>query len=278
MFEVKDTRVLAPGIKQFVVDAPTIARKARPGQFVIVRVDEFGERFPLTLVDWNAQTGVIVLVFQEVGVSTRKLGALNVGERILDIVGPLGNAAEDARYGTAVVVGGGVGIPLALPRARSLRASGNRVIGIIGARSADLLILEQEMKAACHELLVATDDGSRGMKGFTSDVLRELLVQRMHVDYVFAVGPVPMMRAVAEATRPFGIKTVVSLNPIMVDGTGMCGSCRVSVGGKTRFACVDGPEFDGHEVDFRELGVRLQTYVKEERLALEHLQRSCRCK
>ncbi|MEM2921060.1 MAG: sulfide/dihydroorotate dehydrogenase-like FAD/NAD-binding protein [Candidatus Bathyarchaeia archaeon] len=275
MFEIKDTKILAPSIKQYVVYAPHIAKKARPGQFVIVRVDEYGERFPLTLVDWDSQKGVITLVFQEVGVSTRKLGALKAGDSILDVVGPLGNAAEDVKYGVAAVVGGGVGIPLTLPRARSLRALGNWVVGIIGARSAPLLILEEEVKAACDELIVTTDDGSRGRKGFTSDALRELLIQGRHLDYVFAVGPVPMMRAVAEVTRPYGIKTVVSLNPIMVDGTGMCGSCRVSVGGKTLFACVDGPEFDAHLVDFRELSARLQTYEDEERLALKHLERRC---
>jgi len=276
MFEVLDRRTLAPNIKQFVVCAPAIARKAKSGQFVILRVDEFGERFPMTLVDWDAQRGTVTLVFQEVGVSTRKLGALKVGERIQDVIGPLGNAAVDAKYGIAVVVGGGVGIPLALPRAKSLRAAGNRVVSIIGARSVELLILQGEMEAASDEVVAVTDDGSNGKKGFTSDALKELLAQGRHVDYVFAVGPVPMMRAVAEVTRPFGIRTVVSLNPIMVDGTGMCGGCRVSVGGKTRFACVDGPEFDGHQVDFRELGARLQTYTKEERLAMEHLERSCR--
>jgi len=277
MFEVLETKTLAPNIKQFIISAPTIARKAKSGQFVILRVDEFGERFPLTLVDWNAQRGTITLVFQEVGVSTRKLGALKVGDRIKDVIGPLGNAAEDAKYGTAVVVGGGVGIPLALPRAKSLRVAGNKVLSIIGARSVELLILQREMEAASDELVTITDDGSNGKKGFTSDALKELLVRGVRVDYVFAVGPVPMMRAVSEVTRPFGIRTVVSLNPIMVDGTGMCGGCRVSVGGKTRFACVDGPEFDGHQVDFKELGARLQTYTKEERLAMEHVERSCRC-
>jgi len=276
MSEVLETRILAPSIKQYVVDATAIAKKARSGQFVILRVDEFGERFPLTLVDWDSQKGTVTLVFQEVGVSTRKLGALKAGDRILDVIGPLGNAAEDKKYGTAVVIGGGVGIPLALPRAKSLRAAGNRVVSIIGARSVGLLILQKEMEAASDELVVVTDDGSNGKKGFTSDALKELLAQGRHVDYVFAVGPVPMMRAVAEVTRPLGIRTVVSLNPIMVDGTGMCGGCRVSVGGKTFFACVDGPEFDGHKVDFKELAARLQTYTKEERLAAEHLERSCR--
>ena len=276
MFEIVETRMLAPNIKQYVVNAPAIARKARSGQFVILKVDEFGERFPLTLVDWNPQRGTVTLVFQEVGVSTRKLGALKVGDKIQDVIGPLGNAAEDERYGTAVVIGGGVGIPLALPRAKSLRVAGNRVVSIIGARSVELLILQREVEAASDELIVVTDDGSNGKKGFTSDALKELLAQGRKLDYVFAVGPVPMMRAVAEVTRPFGVRTVVSLNPIMVDGTGMCGGCRVSVGGKTHFACVDGPEFDGHQVDFKELGARLQTYTKEERLAAEHQDRSCR--
>ncbi len=276
MSEVLETKILAPSIKECVVDAPTVARRARSGQFVILRVDEFGERFPLTLVDWDSQRGTITLIFQEVGVSTRKLGALKVGDKIRDVIGPLGNAAEDEKYGTAVVIGGGVGIPLALPRAKSLKAAGNKVVGIIGARSIEFLILQKEMEAASDELLVVTDDGSYGKRGFTSDALKELIARGQQVDYVFAVGPVPMMRAVAEVTRPLGIKTVVSLNPIMVDGTGMCGGCRVSVGGKTYFACVDGPEFDGHKVNFEELAGRLQTYMKEERLAMEHRERGCR--
>jgi ferredoxin--NADP+ reductase len=276
VFEVFETTILAPDIKQMLLSAPKIARKARAGQFVMLRVDEYGERFPLTLVDWDANRGTIMLVFQEVGVSTRKLGKLKVGECVQDVIGPLGNPGLEEDFGRVVVIGGGVGIPLALPRAKALKVAGNRVTSIIGARSASLLILQKEMREASDELIVTTDDGSSGKKGFTSEALLELLSKGQHVDYVFAVGPVPMMRAVAEVTRKLGIKTDVSLNPIMVDGTGMCGGCRVTVAGKTRFACVDGPEFDGHQVDFRELSTRLQTYKREECIALKHLVDRCR--
>jgi len=271
-FNVLERETLAPEIKRLVVAAPLIAERAQVGQFVIVRVDEKGERFPLTLVDWNPDGGSITLVFLEVGVSTKKLGALEVGDQILDLVGPLGNPAEIKRYGEAAVVGGGVGVAAMYPRVKALKGAGNRVTSIIGARTSSLLIYEREIGWWSDELYVSTDDGSRGFRGFTSSVLGELLNRGRKFDFVFAVGPVLMMRAVTEVTRPYGIKTVASLNPIMVDGTGMCGACRVTVGGKTSFTCVDGPEFDAHQVDFAELIARLRTYIGEEQQALRILE------
>jgi ferredoxin--NADP+ reductase len=272
VFEILEKRELARRIKLMTIYAPIIAKKAKAGQFVIIIVDDFGERFPLTLVAWDKLKGTITLVFQEVGVSTRKLGLLSVGERIQHVVGPLGNPREEHRYGNVVVVGGGVGIAAALPKAFALKAVGNRVTSIIGAQSADLIILEKEISDASDELIITTDNGSKGLKGFTSDALRTMLSNGRIVDYVFAVGPIPMMKAIADITRPLKIRTVVSLNPIMVDGTGMCGGCRVTVGGRTLFACVDGPEFDAHLVDFMELNSRLRTYLNEEHIALERLE------
>jgi len=270
-FEVLSKKELAPEIKRVVVSAPLVAKKAQVGQFVILRVDERGERFPLTLVDWNPHEGTITLIFQEVGVSTKKLGKLQVGDYIEDIVGPLGNPTEIEKYGDVVVVGGGVGTALIYPWVKALKEAGNHVISILGARTTGLLLLEEELRKVSDELYISTDDGSKGVKGFTSDVLKSLLEQGRRFDLVMAAGPVPMMRAVAEVTRPYKIKTVVSLNPIMVDGTGMCGGCRVTVGGETKFACVDGPEFDAHQVDFRELMNRLRTYREEEAKAVQLL-------
>jgi ferredoxin--NADP+ reductase len=263
-FQILKKDSLASGIKRLVVSAPLIARKAHAGQFVILRIDERGERFPLTLVDWNPEEGSIVLILQEVGASTKKLGSLNVGDTIMDIVGPLGNPTEAEKVGEVAVVGGGVGTALIYPWVRALKEAGNRVITILGARNVSLLLLEEELRSLSDELHVSTDDGTKGFKGFTADVLKSLLEKGKKIDLVMAAGPVPMMRAVAEVTRPFKVKTVVSLNPIMVDGTGMCGGCRITVGGETKFACVDGPEFDAHQVDFRELMNRLRTYTEEE--------------
>jgi ferredoxin--NADP+ reductase len=264
MFKILSKEELAPEIKCLVISAPLIARKTKAGQFTVLRVDELGERIPLTLVDWNADEGTITLIFQEVGVSTRKLGKLQVGDHIADIVGPLGNPTTIERCGEAVVIGGGVGTALIYPWARALKKAGNRVVSVLGARTANLLLLEEEILRCSDELYVSTDDGSRGVQGFTSDVLRNLLKEGRRFDWVMAAGPVPMMSAVAEVTRPYNVKTVVSLNPIMVDGTGMCGGCRVTVGGETKFACVDGPEFNAHKVDFPELMNRLRTYSEEE--------------
>jgi ferredoxin--NADP+ reductase len=266
-FKILSKEILTSETKRIKVLAPLIAEKAHAGQFVILRVDERGERFPLTLVDWNPSEGSIVLIFQEVGVSTRNLGALRVGDLIEDIVGPLGNPTEVKKFGKVAVIGGGVGTALIYPWVRALKQAGNYIVTILGARNVSLLLLEDELRSLSDELHISTDDGTKGFKGFTADVLKSFLEKGRRFDLVTAVGPVPMMRAVAEVTRPYKIKTVVSLNPIMVDGTGMCGGCRVTVGGETKFACVDGPEFDAHQVDFRELISRLQTYKDEETTA-----------
>jgi ferredoxin--NADP+ reductase len=263
-YKILNKDVLAPEIKRLKVSAPYIAKKSQAGQFVILRIDEVGERFPLTLADWDKKEGTITLIFQEVGVSTRKLGNLSVGNFITDIVGPLGCSTEIEEYGTVAVIGGGVGTALIYPWVRSLKKVGNKIITIVGARTSNLLLLEKELKNLSNEYYISTDDGSKGRKGFTSDILKELLEKKISLDLVMAAGPVPMMKVIAEVTRPYGIRTIVSLNPIMVDGTGMCGGCRVSVGGETKFACVDGPEFDAHIVNFRELTARLRTYKDEE--------------
>ncbi|HNU90272.1 MAG TPA: sulfide/dihydroorotate dehydrogenase-like FAD/NAD-binding protein [Spirochaetota bacterium] len=246
-----------------VVEAPDVARYRRPGQFIMLRVDEYGERIPLTIADVDRETGTITLYYQIVGKTTEKMSLLGDGEYIKDIAGPLGHPTEIKNYGTAVCVGGGIGVAPIYPIASALRAEGNRVIGIIGARTRELVILEREMKEVCDELIVCTDDGSHGRKAFVTDALSDIM-EAERVDVVVAIGPVPMMRAVSEQTRPEGIRTLVSLNSIMVDGTGMCGGCRVTVNEEKRFTCVDGPEFDGHQVDFDELMTRLNTYCEEE--------------
>ncbi|MEM2610087.1 MAG: sulfide/dihydroorotate dehydrogenase-like FAD/NAD-binding protein [Candidatus Bathyarchaeia archaeon] len=269
MYRIVESRKIAPAVKLIRILAPEIARKAQPGQFVILRVDAMGERIPLTLADWNITEGTITLVFLEVGVSTRKLGELKEGDAILDLLGPLGNPTDVRNYGTVCIVGGGVGIAAAYPIARALKRARNKVISIIGARTAKLLIFEEEMRRCSDEVHISTDDGTKGYKGFVSDVLRKLLQEGYGFDMVYAVGPAVMMRAVAEVTRPYNIKTIASLNPIMVDGMGMCGACRVTVGGKTMFACVNGPEFDAHKVDFTELIRRQMAFIQEERMALE---------
>jgi len=273
MFKIVRKREWAPIIKEIEVEAPEIARKAKPGQFVIVRVDEKGERIPLTIVDYDESKRTVTLIFQEVGTSTKKLGRLNEGDYIADVVGPLGNPTEIRKYGTVVCIGGGVGIGAIYPVARALKECGNYVISIIGARTSSLLILEDKVKSVSDELYITTDDGSKGRKGFTTDVLKELISKGRRIDLVYAVGPTIMMKVVADITRPYGIKTTVSLNPIMVDGSGMCGACRVRIGGEIKFACVDGPEFDAHLVDFNELLARLRMYREEEKLSLEIYER-----
>ncbi|MEO0074204.1 MAG: sulfide/dihydroorotate dehydrogenase-like FAD/NAD-binding protein [candidate division WOR-3 bacterium] len=262
-------RVLAPGIKRFDIDAPEIARKAKPGQFVVLRVNEQGERIPLTVADTVPDRGILVIVFQEVGKSTKLLGTLSEGDEILDLIGPLGQPSHIEKFGTVVCVGGGVGTPEIYPVARALREAGNRVISIIGFRNRDLILMADEMARVSDELIVATDDGSNGNKGFVTDMLQRVIDRGEKIDRVFAVGPVIMMKMVAKLTEPHRIPTVVSLNPIMLDATGMCGVCRVEVGGETKFACVDGPEFDGHKVDFDLLIARLKSYLPEEKLSLE---------
>ena len=267
MFPIVDARLLAASVKQFKVAAPEIARKRKPGQFVVLRTHEEGERIPLTIADADPAAGTISLIFQEVGKSTMQLGRLKTGDSIMDLIGPLGRPTHIENFGTVVCIGGGIGIAPVYPIAKGMRQAGNRVISIIGARTKDLLILEEEMAAVSHILKVSTDDGSYGYHGFVSDVLQDVIDEGNPLHLVVAIGPVPMMRVVCNVTRSRNIKTVVSLNPIMVDATGMCGACRVSVGGKTRFVCVDGPEFDGHEVNFAELVKRQRAYLDQEQQA-----------
>jgi len=274
MYKVIKRVELAPNIKLIEVNAPEVAMKAKPGQFVIIRIDEKGERFPLTLAEWESKKGTITIIFLEVGVSTRKLGALRIGDEILDVVGPLGNPSDIKHYGLVAVVCGGVGTAAAYPIAKALKEAGNQVVSIIGARTKELLILEDEMRNLSDELYISTDDGSRGHKGFVSDVLRMLIEKGYRFDIVYAIGPPLMMKATAGVTKSHSIKTIVSLNSIMVDGMGMCGACRVSVGGETKFACLDGPEFDGHLVNFDELIQRLRVYLSEEKLAAELYEKS----
>jgi ferredoxin--NADP+ reductase len=266
MFRIVTAGVLGPGVKQFEIEAPRIARKQRAGQFVIIRLHEAGERIPLTIKGSDPARGTIQLVVQAVGKTTSLLNEMDADDFILDVVGPLGKPSEVERYGTVVVIGGGVGTAIALPTARAMRDAGNHVISILGARTKELLILEDEVRAVSDEVFVTTDDGSYGEKGLVTDKLRELIA-RQPVNFVLAIGPVPMMRAVAEVTREPRIKTVVSLNSIMVDGTGMCGGCRVVIDGKSQFACVDGPEFDAHGVDFQVLTQRNAMYREQEQLA-----------
>ena len=260
---------IAPKTYRYEVRHPKLARKRRAGQFVILRIHEGGERVPLTIVDSDPEAGTVTLIFQAVGHSTRELAELNVGERLLDLAGPLGQPTHLENYGTACVIGGGYGTAPVLPIAKALQEAGNDLIGIIGARTRDLVILEDDLRALCSRLEVATDDGSYGHRGFVTDVLKQLLEEGVPIKFVLAVGPTPMMRAVANLTREWGLPCMVSLNPLMVDGTGMCGGCRVEVGGETKFACVDGPEFDAHQVNFDLLAQRQGTYQADERLAAE---------
>lgn len=246
------------------IEAPKIARKAKPGQFVILKANETGERIPLTMAETDAEKGTITVIYMIVGKSTALFKTLQVGDAYQDVIGPLGKPTHIEKLGSVVCVGGGTGIAVLHPITRAMKEAGNHVISIIGARNKDLLIMEDRMKAASHDLRVCTDDGSYGHHGFVTEVLKEVLEAEKIVQVV-AIGPVPMMKFVSLITKEFNVPTLVSLNPIMVDGTGMCGGCRVTVGGKTQFACVDGPEFDGHQVDYDELMMRLQAYCEDER-------------
>jgi ferredoxin--NADP+ reductase len=266
-YKIVHKKELAPTIKMFEVEAPVVARKAKAGQFVILRISEHGERIPLTIADVRRET--ITLVVEEVGKTTKELGRLNEGDSIVNLVGPLGNPMKVEKYGHVICIGGGSGVALVYPLTKALKEAGNKVASIIGAKTQGLLILEEEMRETSDEFYVTTDDGSKGHRGFVTDILRKLLDERERIDLVVAVGPVPMMKAVADATSPHEVKTLVSLNPIMVDGMGMCGACRVTVGGKTKFTCVDGPLFDGHLVDFGELEARRRVYEPEEKRALK---------
>lgn len=265
MYKILKKSDLNSQVTLMEIEAPFIAAKAEAGQFIIYRVDERGERVPLTIADYDREKGTITIIFQKIGGSTQGLGLLNEGDSILDVVGPLGKATEYAENCRRVaVVGGGVGCAIAFPQAKKLHNMGVQVDLIAGFRSKDIMILEDEMKAVSTDLHVCTDDGSYGFHGFVTDKLKELIDSGAEFDEVIAIGPVPMMKFVCKVTEPYGIKTTVSLNPIMVDGTGMCGGCRVSVGGETKYACVDGPDFDGHKVDFNELMRRNGTYREHE--------------
>jgi ferredoxin--NADP+ reductase len=275
LFDILHAEFIAPGIKRLFIEAPRIARKQKPGQFVIVRIHEEGERIPLTIESSDAQRGTISVVVQSLGKTTHLLNSLNAGDHILDVVGPLGKPSEIAHFGTVVVIGGGVGTAMAYPTAAALKRAENRVISIVGARNKELVILEREMREVSDVLMITTDDGSYADKGFVTDKLRQLIQNGVRVDLVLAVGPIPMMKAVADMTRGEHIRTLVSLNPIMIDGTGMCGGCRVLIGDRSEFACVDGPEFDAHRVNFDVLIRRNATYCKEERQAMAEFRQAC---
>jgi ferredoxin--NADP+ reductase len=271
MFKILDKKIIGKGIKQLQILAPDIARKAKAGQFVVLVIDEESERIPLTLADWDDIKGTINLIFQEVGFTTRHLGELKIGDKIAHILGPLGKPLEPERADMVVCIGGGVGIAEVLPVTKEFKKMGNKVTGIIGSRNKDLLILQQQMSQICDELYITTDDGSYGQKGLVTDVLKDILTtsSQQPLTLVYTIGPLKMMKAVCELTRLYKIKTKVCVNPIMVDATGMCGSCRLTVGGKTVFGCVDGPEFDGHQVDFDELEKRVNLFREQERQILK---------
>jgi len=280
MFRIMEKRLLAPAVHQLVVEAPLVARRARPGNFVIVRTDETGERIPLTIADYDPEKGTVMLVVQEVGKSTMDIGLMEEGDSFTDVAGPLGQATPIKKVGTIVGVAGGIGVAPLLPQIKLHKEIGNHVITIVGARTRDLLILKDETEQASHEVIFATDDGSFGYHGFVTGALEELIEQGRQIDEVTAIGPVRMMQATCNLTRKYNIPTLVSLNAVMVDGTGMCGCCRVTVGGETKFSCVDGPDFDGHKVDFDELASRQAFFRDEENLARELAEQKrggCRC-
>ena len=264
MYKILDAKILAGNIYQMVVEAPRVAKRCLPGQFVIVKLDETAERVPLTICDYDREKGTVSIIFQKVGLSTNMLGQMNEGDYLLDFVGPLGKPTEVEGMKRVCVVGGGVGCAIAYPSAKAFKEAGVEVDVIVGFRNKDIVILEDEFKAASDNLYLMTDDGSYGEKGFVTVKLQELLESGREYDEVLAIGPIPMMKFVSKTTEPFGVKTIVSLNPIMVDGTGMCGGCRVTVGGEVKFACVDGPDFDGHKVDFAELMNRNGVYRDRE--------------
>ena len=267
MFKIRKKEQLSKLITLLEIDAPLIARKAQPGQFVIIRVDDHGERIPLTIADFDIDTGTITIIIQAIGKTTKMLSVLEVGDSVLDLVGPLGMPTKVGNPKKVAVIGGGVGCAIAYPQAKSLFNSGVEVDIIAGFKDKDFVIIEDRMEKVSDNLYITTDDGSYGEKGFVTNKLSELIKSGKEYNLVIAIGPVPMMRSVAEITKKYGIKTIVSLNPIMIDGTGMCGGCRVTVGGKIKFACVDGPDFDGHQVDFEELMLRNSTYRESERKA-----------
>lgn len=265
MYRILKKETLSEQVKLMVIDAPLVAKKAQPGQFIILRVSEMGERIPLTIADYDAEAGTVTIIFQEVGKTTLQLGMLNEGDYILDFVGPLGMPSHfDSSFKKVAVIGGGLGTAIAYPQAKKLHSMGVEVTSIIGFRTKDLIILEKEVGAVSDKLIVMTDDGSNGNKGFVTDALKAEIEAGEKFDLVVAIGPLVMMKYVSQLTKQYGIKTIVSMNPVMIDGTGMCGGCRITVGGKTKFACVDGPDFDGHEVDFDEAMRRQGMYKKQE--------------
>ena len=275
-YEIIKKRNLTSNIKEICVYAPLIAKNVKPGQFVIVMSDENTERIPLTIIDWSKEEGWIKLVFQEVGASTIKLGMKNEGDSLYYIAGPLGNPSKIEKYGKVIMIGGGVANAALYPIARELKDMGNYVTAIIGARTAELLIYEKELKEVCSEVLVATDDGSKGFKGYVSELLDHHLSKNSSYEIAWIIGPAPMMKACSEVTKKYGITSYASLNSIMVCGVGMCGACRIKVGDKIRYTCFEGPEFDAHRVDWNELLKRLKMYSREEKLALDFLQREIR--
>jgi ferredoxin--NADP+ reductase len=270
MYKIINAEFIAPNIKRFRIEAPKIAKKRKAGQFVIIRTGQNGERVPLTIADSNLDEGSITIIVQGAGKTTQSLNELGTGDFIMDVVGPLGKPSHIEKFGVAVSIGGGVGAAIAYPTAVALKQAGNYTISIIGGRSKEYVILENEMKDVCDEVFVTTDDGSYGYHGFVTDKLKELIEAKRQIDFVLAIGPIPMMKAIAEVTRKQKIKTFVSLNPIMVDGTGMCGGCRAIVDNKTVFVCVDGPEFDAHKVDFELLERRNRIYRSDEETALKN--------
>ncbi len=274
MYKILERQDLVTNIHLFKVVAPAVAKKAKAGQFVVIRIDEKGERIPLTIADWDSKEGSVTIVFMEVGTTTRKLALLKAGDYIADFIGPLGLPTHIDRFGTVVCVAGGFAVATIVPVARAMREAGNRVISIMGARTKDLVFWEECLRSVSDQLIVTTDDGTYGRKGLVTEPLAELLENGNKIDRVIAIGPSIMMKFCAKTTEPFGVKTIVSLNPIMVDGTGMCGCCRVSVGGVTKFTCVDGPDFDGHQVDWDLLFARQRTYLDEEKLSFGQWQGS----
>lgn len=269
MFKIIRKQTLNPSVKLLEVEAPLVAKKAEPGQFIILRVNDEGERIPLTIADYDSEKGTITIIFQEVGKTTKILGSLDEGDTILDFVGPLGVASHLEGIKKAAVIGGGLGTAIAFPQAKKLHSLGADVDSIAGFRNKDLIILEKELESVSNRVFITTDDGSNGNKGFVTDVLKKLIEEGNKYDLVIAIGPLIMMKVVSNLTKQYGIKTIVSMNPVMIDGTGMCGGCRVTIGGKTKFACVDGPDFDGHEVDFDEAMRRQLMYKKEEQISVE---------
>ncbi len=275
MYKILLREDLVPNVHLYKIEAPAVAKKAQPGQFIVIRIDEKGERIPLTVADWDREEGSVTIVVMEVGTTTQRLARLGTGDSIADFVGPLGLPTHIDNYGTVVCVAGGFAVAPIKPIARALKQAGNKVISIMGARNKGLLFWENELRSASNQLIVTTDDGSYGRKGLVTEPLKELLESNEKIDLVVAIGPSIMMKFCAKTTEPFGVKTMVSLNPIMVDGTGMCGACRVSVGGVTRFVCIDGPDFDGHQVDWDLLFARQRIYLDEEKNSAEIYKSKC---